>query len=149
MKQAFSVDRWYEHIKQCTFQTEFLSLSTEQVSWLFPVSVSILVIVPGGHYPCCQVEALLAAYHPDNSAISDEQKEVLSALEERLNEAIAKFGEDGVFLKLNTQGVKDAILDQSDPDHITAIQVCLFMTSKDMHSHLPCCFPPILRRRTS
>ena len=52
----------------------------------------------------------------------------MTALEEKLNEAICKFGEDGVYLKLNTQGVKDVILDQSDADHITSMQVCSYDT---------------------
>ena len=35
MKQAFSVNRWYELLKQCTFETEFVALSEEEVSpWL-------------------------------------------------------------------------------------------------------------------
>ena len=74
-------------------------------------------------FPCCQVEALLASHHLTNPAISEDHKEALSALEGKLNEAICKFGEDGVFLKLNTQGVKDVVLDQSDPDHVTSVQV--------------------------
>ena len=74
------------------------------------------------------MEALLASHHLTNPAISEDHKEALSALEEKLHDAISKYGEDGVFLKLNTQGTKDVFLDQSDPDHLTSVQVCSSIT---------------------
>lgn len=51
-----------------------------------------------------QVDVLLAASHPSQAEppeLSEEQQQVLNRLEERLNQAIQLYEEDGAFIKLN------------------------------------------------
>lgn len=68
---------------------------------------------------------LAAAAHPFSDApeLTDEQREVLTKLEEEIDTALAKFGENGAFIKLDTCSAMDSVLDRKDPDHIQEIKV--------------------------
>ncbi len=51
-----------------------------------------------------QVDVLLVASHPgqaEGSELSDEQKQVLSQLEERIGQAVSLYDEDGASIKVN------------------------------------------------
>ena len=79
-----------------------------------------------------QINALLAIYHSPNEETpecSGEVKEVLEQLKGKIDTAIAKYGEDKAFIKLNTHSARDAILDKSDDDHIQAVEVCYSLES--------------------
>ena len=68
---------------------------------------------------------LIAAAHPFSNPpeLSEEQNEVLTKLEEEIDAALAKFGDSGAFIKLDTCSAKDSVLDQKDADHIQDIKV--------------------------
>ena len=71
------------------------------------------------------MEVLAAAAHPFSDApeLSEEQREVLSKLEEEIDAALEKFGDAGAFIKLDTCSGKDSVLDRNDADHIQEIKV--------------------------
>ena len=71
------------------------------------------------------MEVLAAAAHPFSDApeLSEEQREVLSKLEEEIDGALEKFGNAGAFIKLDTCSGKDSVLDRNDADHIQEIKV--------------------------
>ena len=52
------------------------------------------------------MDVLLAAAHPgqaEGPELNEEQKDVITKLEERIGNAIELFGEDGAFISINTK----------------------------------------------
>ncbi|XP_019849035.1 PREDICTED: FK506-binding protein 5-like isoform X1 [Amphimedon queenslandica] len=101
LKQAFAPKTWYESLKDHTFETKFLTLSNEEV------------------------DLLLAMHHSpsdDPPELTDQHKETLEGLKEKIETIIKEYGEAGAFLRLNTKTPTDSVLERNDCDYIQSIQ---------------------------
>ena len=90
----------------------------------FFISISIIIIIiiilPS------KVDLLLGMHHSpsdDPPELTDQQKETLEGLKEKIETIIKEYGEAGAFLRLNTKTPTDSILERNDCDYIQSIQV--------------------------
>ncbi|XP_064384704.1 uncharacterized protein LOC135333633 [Halichondria panicea] len=92
-RQSHSLQAWYDQLKDLAIQTEFITLSKEEI------------------------EALSAVGDP-----SEEQQQVLSGLEDRVNQAIELFEGDGAVVRVNERSAKDSVYDRDDETYIAQVR---------------------------
>lgn len=44
-------------------------------------------------------------------------------MKQKIDTSIAKFGDTGVLIKLNTRGIEDALLERNDTDFVQEVEV--------------------------
>jgi len=102
-QQGFGIETWYERLSGHTFETDFISLSEEEVRAIVRLSD-------------------FAHFDSEFGAATEEDKKVLEKLCERLDQSIGKWGDDGAFVKLDTRSPKDAVVDRTkDEAHVNHI----------------------------
>lgn len=111
-QQGFGIESWYTQLAEHTFETEFITLSDDEVRAIVRLSD-------------------FSTLDSEFGAPTPEDEVALENLATRLDKCIKQWGEDGAFVKLDTRSPKDAVVDRTkDEAHVERV---MSLVEQELH----------------